>query len=144
MISDSEDSHNCLGTTPIEYFYKHVEGIEELIKDNKDQSSDWLLVHSRFAAFFCSFCILWFEGQSTYHSQKYLMDKLPSMIDKLADENDEDFELRKFTVGLNNLNWIPKRPRAYCEINIFKNTMLNELGDCLDLGQCTWPMGKAV
>lgn len=71
--------------------------VEELIKDNKDQSSDWLLVHSRFAAFFSSFCIIWFEGQRTYHSQNYRVDKLPSIIEKLGDENDEDFKLRKFT-----------------------------------------------
>lgn len=101
ITGETDDDFRQLFRDYTEYFYKHVEllkvYIEELIKDNKDQSSDWLLVHSRFAAFFSSFCIIWFQGQSTYHSQKYLMDKLPSMIDKLADENDEDFELRKFT-----------------------------------------------
>ncbi|XP_021824156.1 uncharacterized protein LOC110765354 [Prunus avium] len=60
--------------------------------------SDW---QSRFAEFFLGFSITWFKGQSSY-GQWQLIEQLCDgvkgvVVEKLAEESQADFELRRFT-----------------------------------------------
>ncbi|PQM35148.1 uncharacterized protein Pyn_02215 [Prunus yedoensis var. nudiflora] len=80
---------------------------EEYVKKPKhaQQTSDTHEVcsdsQSRFAEFFLGFSIIWFKGQSSY-DQWQLIDQLCDgvkgvMVEKLAEESEADFKLRRFT-----------------------------------------------
>ncbi|KAM1810465.1 hypothetical protein ACFX12_027218 [Malus domestica] len=90
-----------------DYAYMHLVAIrEEYVEKRKDTQetsgndqvcSDW---QSRFAEFFLGFSIIWFKGQGSYGQWQLieqLRDGVGVIIEKLEDESEAEFKLRRFT-----------------------------------------------